>query len=60
MSHQQTLIGSTNLRQQLLENVGSRVDLLLSQIKDKWDESDALLNSYVFHLSFVSVFGFLR
>lgn len=60
MSHQQTLIRSTNLRQQLLENVGSRVDLMHPQIKDEWDESDALLNSYVFHLSFQSAFGFLH
>lgn len=52
MSHQQTLIRSTNLRQQLLENVGSRVDLMHSQIKGEWDESDVLLNLYVFHLSF--------
>lgn len=63
MSHQEALL-SRNLPQQPLESVGSRFDLMVSQMKKKkkkeWDKSDVLLNPYVFHLSFLPVFGFLH
>lgn len=59
MSHQETL-ASRSLPRQLLENIGSRFHLMASNTKTEWDKSDVLLNPYVFHLSFLPVFGFLH